>query len=174
MNGATHSIEWRGAALGGAAVVADEVETVGAAVAVGVGVEPGVGVATGLGRAAGAAVAVGVGVGVGLGVGLAAGVLGVDRTVGVGVGAGLGRGRMGMGEAVGDGVGVGSGRGIGSVDRGAMVKLSSPGMVCGAAVLFCVLCAIAGAVLANNAITARRSGERHIWEGRFLVIVSIG
>ena len=83
-----------------------------------------------------------------------------------------------MGEAVGDGVGVGvgvgSGKGIGSVDRGAMVKLSSPGMVCGAAVLFCVLCAIAGAALANNAITARRSGERHIWEGRFLVIVSIG
>ena len=166
MNSAIHSTEWRGAALGGAAVV----ETVGAAVGVGVGPEPGVGVATGLGRTAGAAEAVGVG----LGVGLAAGGLGVDRTVGVGVGAGLGRGRMGMGEAVGDGVGVGSGRGIGSVDRGAMVKLSSPGMVCGAAVLFCVLCAIAGAVLANNAITARRSGERHIWEGRFLVIVSIG
>ena len=172
MNSAIHSTEWRGAALGGAAVVADEVGTVGAAVTVGVGVEAGVGVATGLGRAAGAAEAVGVGVG--LGVGLAPGGLGVDRTVGVGVGAGLGRGRMGMGEAVGDGVGVGSGRGIGSVDRGAMVKLSSPGMVCGAAVLFCVFCAIAGAVLANNAITARRSGERHIWEGRFLVIVSIG
>ena len=122
-----------------------------------------------------AGAAVGVALGVGLGAGLAAGLgAGVTRAVGLGVGVGLGSGRMGIGEAAGVGVGVDNGRGIGSVERGAMVKLSSPGMVCAAAALFCVSCAIAGAALASSTISARRSGERHFLKGRFLVIVSIG
>ncbi|TPG42342.1 hypothetical protein EAH79_00020 [Sphingomonas koreensis] len=54
---------------------------------------------------------------------------------------------------------------------GAIVKLSSPGMVCGNAVLLCVFCASTGAALASRPISASRSGARNILKGGTMIII---
>jgi hypothetical protein len=105
--------------------------------------------------------ALGDGVGAGVGVGRAAG----GRVVrDVGVGLGVGNGRIGT-TCTGLGVGVGVGIGIGNGLRGAMVKLSRPGIVCGnwplAGGAVCV-CVSAGAALAVSAISARRRDKQAV------------
>jgi hypothetical protein len=132
--------------------------------------------ATAIGGTTGAGVAIAVGV-VTAGVGVARGdglevARGAWRWAGVGVGLGSGRtGTTCAGVGVGVGVGVGTGIGIG--ERGAMVKLSRPGMVCGswplAGGLVCVVWASAGAALAASAITATRRGKRVLNGGKRII-----
>jgi hypothetical protein len=154
MNSATHSSEWRGARLGAMA---------GVAVAADVGVTIGAGIAGGGAASVGAALGVGVGVGDGAGAGLG---VRAARGVRVELGSGwIGTTRTGLGTGVGVGVGTGIGIGV----RGAMLKLSRPGIVCGSWPLAgggaCVFCARAGVAPAARAISARRRRGRVMENG---------
>jgi hypothetical protein len=112
---------------------------IGALVAIGDGSAAGVG-------AADTGVALGAGVGVGLGVGVARGVgVAVGRGVGRAAGVAVARG-VGVTTGAGLGCGAGVGCGIGVCCDGVRLKLSSPGIVCGAVVFD--VCATPGAAAA--------------------------
>jgi len=147
---------WVGAG-GGVTTAAGVLAGVGAAAGAGAGAE-GVELGVGANRERAGAAALGVGLDDGNG-----SIVTLGGTIGVrAAGAGV------FGAGVGVGVGLGSGAGD-RRSRGAIEKLSRPGIVCGSAVLPCASCATAAAA-ANRAISAASDTRRKNWKVKVGVI----